>query len=134
LQATNDYVYCSIDSGWSVGDSGDQYGRIIPDTSKFNDLPGLASYLHGKGIKLGLYLLPGAFEADASKTVFGTNIQIGYLFNNSVDPSGETSNSFYARVNFDYSQDGVQQWHNSVVNLLASWLVTLLVTGALSSD
>ena len=27
------YQYCSLDSGWSVGDHGDDYGRIIFDPS-----------------------------------------------------------------------------------------------------
>lgn len=38
------YVYCSLDSGWSVGGNGDDFGRIIADSSKF-DIPSLADHL-----------------------------------------------------------------------------------------
>lgn len=38
------YVYCSLDSGWSVGGNGDDFGRIIADPSKF-DIPALADHL-----------------------------------------------------------------------------------------
>ncbi|CAF4227103.1 unnamed protein product, partial [Adineta steineri] len=35
------YDLCSLDSGWSVGAEGDEYGRIIYDSSIFN-IPQLA--------------------------------------------------------------------------------------------
>lgn len=105
------YVYCSLDSGWSVGGNGDEYGRIIYDSSIF-DIPSLAEHLHGEGLLLGIYVVPGAFIADEEKTILGTDVTIGSVC------SGDNG---LARCNFDYSQSAVQQWHNSVVNQFASW-------------
>jgi alpha-galactosidase len=109
----HDY-YISLDSGWSVGDHGDQYGRIIYDSSKFN-IPNLANFLHSKGLKLGVYVLPGAFCKDSNKSILGTDIPINATL------SG--NNNGFARCDFDFEKDGVQQWHNSVVNLFADWCV-----------
>jgi len=106
--------YISLDSGWSEGDHGDEYGRIIYDSSKFN-IPNLASSLHSKGLKLGVYVLPGAFCKDSNKTILGTDISINATL------SG--NNNGFARCDFNFDRDGVQQWHNSVVNLFADWCV-----------
>ncbi|KAI1806236.1 glycoside hydrolase family 27 protein [Daldinia bambusicola] len=110
------YVYCSLDSGWSVGGNGDEFGRIIYDSSIF-DIPSLASHLHAEGLLLGIYVVPGAFIADEAKTIFGTNVTIGSVC------SGDNG---LARCNFDYSQSAVQEWHNSVVNQFASWGVDFI--------
>ncbi|KAF2503285.1 glycoside hydrolase [Lophium mytilinum] len=111
------YEYCSLDSGWSVGDHGDDYGRITDDPDKF-DLPALADHLHSKGLKVGVYVLPGAFCNDADKTIEGTSIKIN-------DTMSGNNNGF-ARCDFDFAKDGVQQWHNSVVKLFAEWGVDLI--------
>jgi alpha-galactosidase len=104
------YKYCSVDSGWSIGDHGDDNGRIVADPSKFN-LTWLSGQLHSKNLKLGVYILPGAFCNDQDKIIEGTNIAIKDTF------SG--NNNGFARCDFDFSKDGVQQWHDSVVKLFA---------------
>lgn len=43
------YTYCSLDSGWSVGLSGDEHGRIIYDADKFN-ITEMADHLHERGM------------------------------------------------------------------------------------
>jgi alpha-galactosidase len=106
--------YISLDSGWSIGDHGDDYGRITYDTSRF-DIPSLATTLHSQGLKLGVYILPGAFCNDRDKIVYGTNIPINATLNG--------NNNGFARCDFDFSKDGAQQWHNAVVALFASWYV-----------
>jgi len=112
LNVTAGYKLCSIDSGWS-GNGGDEFGRLVPDTSVFPDLAGLATHLHGQGMQLGVYILPGALSADANVLVEGTTITLGSLFD-------ESQPSYNLRQTFDFSKDGVQQWHNSVVNNFAS--------------
>jgi alpha-galactosidase len=112
LNTTAGYTVCSIDSGWS-GNGGDPYGRIVPDTSLFPDFTSLASELHSQGKLLGIYILPGAFSSDAGVTVEGTDIQLGTLFDT-------TQPSYNLRQTFVFSKDGVQQWHNSVVNNFAA--------------
>lgn len=108
LDVTAGYTLCSIDSGWS-GNGGDQFGRLVPDTSVFPNLTALANRLHSQGKLLGIYALPGALSADAGVTVQGTNIKLGTLFDTSQP-------SYNLRQTFDFSKNGVQQWHNSVVN------------------
>ncbi|KAI9692706.1 MAG: hypothetical protein M1820_009457 [Bogoriella megaspora] len=113
LNAISDTVYCSVGSGWSVGGNGDDNGRPIPNTTVFPDLPGLANQLHAKGLKIGIYVLPGGFEADANKTPLGTDIQIGSLFNTTVDEDSAFSNFFNARVNWNYTKDGGHRLHQT---------------------
>ncbi|KAK2752876.1 hypothetical protein FQN54_008029 [Arachnomyces sp. PD_36] len=110
------YTYCSLDSGWSVGDEGDEYGRIIGEESLF-DIPALADHLHDRGLKLGLYVLPGAFVNDGKKTIKGTNDQIGSVC--------EGDNGF-TRCNFDFDKEATQKWHDSVVELFAQWGVDMI--------
>lgn len=105
------YDTCSLDSGWSVGDHGDDFGRLIYDDTVF-DIPSLASSLHSQGLKMGVYVVPGAFVNDANKTIFGTETTIGEVC---------TGNEGLARCVFDYTRPETQAWHNSVVNLFASW-------------
>ncbi|KAI1087133.1 glycoside hydrolase [Rostrohypoxylon terebratum] len=119
----SDFNYvCGFDSGWSADYNGDEYGRIIPKDSVFNtmSIQDFAAKLHGNGMKLGIYMIPGAFTSDVNKTVIGTDIKIGSLFNTTEDPRDAISNSYNARNDFDYNKDGVQQWHDSVVELFNS--------------
>lgn len=111
--ANADYV-CSIDSGWSVGCNGDDNGIFEPDTNVIPNITDLAVFMHDKGLKLGLYILPGAFSGDSDKVVEGTTITIGSLFDTSQP-------SYNCRNAFDYSKDGVQQFHDSVIAKFASW-------------
>ncbi len=50
------YVYINIDDGWQ-GTRGPD-GALRPN-AKFPDMAALAAYVHGKGLKLGLYSSPG---------------------------------------------------------------------------
>lgn len=50
------YVYVNIDDGWQ-GER-DEHGNVRPNR-KFPDMKGLADYLHGHGLKLGMYTSPG---------------------------------------------------------------------------
>ena len=122
IQSGFDY-YCSIDSGWSGYYEGDANGRIIPNTTVWDtkSIQQFATYLHSIGMKLGIYVIPGAFTNDKDKMVAGTQITIGSLFNTTDDGRPGINNSYNARNNFDYTKDGVQQWHDSVVQLFNSW-------------
>ncbi len=50
------YVYVNIDDGWQG--SRDAEGRIQAN-SRFPDMKALSDYVHGKGLKLGIYSSPG---------------------------------------------------------------------------
>ncbi|UKZ83979.1 hypothetical protein TrVFT333_011795 [Trichoderma virens FT-333] len=105
------YETCSLDSGWSVGDHGDDNGRLIYDDTLF-DIPSLASSLHALGLDMGVYVVPGAFLSDVNKTILGTETTIGEVC---------TGNEGLLRCIFDYTRPETQEWHNSVVDQFASW-------------
>ena len=50
------YTYVNIDDTWEAGR--DPSGRILTNR-KFPDMKALADYVHGKGLKLGIYSSPG---------------------------------------------------------------------------
>jgi alpha-galactosidase len=50
------YVYINIDDTWEAGR--DSQG-VIQTNKKFQDMKALADYVHGKGLKLGIYSSPG---------------------------------------------------------------------------
>jgi alpha-galactosidase len=62
------WTYINIDDFWQVhhdskdlslqGPQRDTQGRILPNP-RFPDMKGLAEYVHGKGLKIGLYSSPG---------------------------------------------------------------------------
>jgi alpha-galactosidase len=62
------WTYINIDDFWQVhrdskdpslqGPQRDAQGRILPNP-RFPDMKGLAEYVHGKGLKIGLYSSPG---------------------------------------------------------------------------
>ncbi len=114
---------CGFDSGWSVGGNGYQFSRFASKSSVFQDMSiqQSARRLHAGGMKLGVYALPGAFTADADKTVENTTVTVGSLFNSTVDGRPGIGNDYNARCDFDYRLPGVQEWHDSVVSQFASW-------------
>ncbi|KAF9071318.1 glycoside hydrolase superfamily [Rhodocollybia butyracea] len=72
----------------------------------------LGDHLHSEGLLLGVYVRPGGWLTDLNKTILGTDITIGSVC---------TGDNGLNQCNWDYGADGVQQWHNSVVDLFAEW-------------
>jgi alpha-galactosidase len=110
------YDYCSLDSGWQSTTTVDEYGRIIYNTTRFN-LPELGSWLHERDLKLGVYITPGVPCFARNLTVLHTDIKIGDILDGNNNEIG---------CDWDFSKDGVQQWHDSVVDLWASWGVDFI--------
>ncbi|KAK5993526.1 Alpha-galactosidase 3 [Cladobotryum mycophilum] len=110
------YDLCSLDSGWQAFDDVDEHGRIIYNHTRFN-LPELASWLHGRGLKLGVYITPGVPCIAQNKTILGTDIKVGSVWNGNYDQ---------IFCDWDFSKNGVQQWHDSVVKQWADWGVDML--------
>ena len=62
------WTYINIDDYWQVkpvasdptlhGPQRDDQGRILPNP-RFPDMKGLTDYIHGKGLKAGIYSSPG---------------------------------------------------------------------------
>ena len=110
------YNLCSLDSGWQAFDNVDEYGRIIYNETRFN-LPQLGSWLSERDLKLGVYIVPGVPCLAANRTIKGTNITIQDVFN---------GNNDQVFCDFDFSKDGVQQWHDSVVEQWVSWGIEMI--------
>jgi alpha-galactosidase len=50
------YEYVVIDDCWSEKGGRDNHGDLVPDTDKFpNGIKALADYVHGRGLKIGIY-------------------------------------------------------------------------------
>lgn len=57
------YRYVWIDGGWTAADPRDQSGNLLADPAKFpSGLSTLVNYLHGKGLKAGIYTDAGASD------------------------------------------------------------------------
>ncbi len=54
--ADHGYGYVNIDDAWEAGRDA---GGEIQTNEKFGDLPAMAAYVHGLGLKLGIYSSPG---------------------------------------------------------------------------
>jgi alpha-galactosidase len=110
------YDTCSLDAGWNTNET-DEFGRILYNSTLF-DLPTLGNHLHGIGLHMGVYVIPG-FPCDAiNKTIKGTNIQLADVWNG--------NNDGLDYCDFDFSKPGVQEWHDSLLELWTSWGVDMI--------
>ena len=72
------YSYLNIDDGWSIKRAGtkagvtprDPRGNILPN-ERFPDMNGLTAYLHGKGMKAGLYTSPSPLTCGKYEGSYG---------------------------------------------------------------
>jgi alpha-galactosidase len=62
------YVFVNIDDTWESGR--DAQGNIVPNR-KFPDMKALADYVHGKGLKLGIYSSPGPVTCGGYEGSYG---------------------------------------------------------------
>ncbi len=54
--AAHGYLYVNIDDTWEAGRDAN---GVIQTNQKFPDMKGLADYVHGKGLQIGIYSSPG---------------------------------------------------------------------------
>ncbi|MHB8499397.1 MAG: glycoside hydrolase family 27 protein [Candidatus Acidiferrales bacterium] len=66
------YVYINIDDTWEA--ERDAQG-VIHANSKFPDMKALADYVHGKGLKLGIYSSPGPKTCAGFEGSYGHEVQ-----------------------------------------------------------
>jgi len=71
------YVYVNIDDGWQ-GDR-DEHGTLRAN-GKFPDMKALAAYLHGQGLKLGMYTSPGPKSCAGFEGTYGHEEQDARTF------------------------------------------------------
>lgn len=125
------YQYINLDDFWyqcpgPQGPNVDAYGRWVIDSTRFpsegsrNGIEALADYVHGLGMKFGIYVTPGISKQAVSKN---TKIQgTSYTASEIAEPSVTESNyNCKGMVGIDYDKPGAQQFVNSWADMLASW-------------
>jgi alpha-galactosidase len=126
------YNYVCMDSGWRDETGVDSNGFAKPDLTK---LPGgvtaVATYVHSKGLKIGIYLTPGMLldAYTGNYPIAGTtNPATGTPYTTQqivVLPltNGNTENSTGASYSYqiDFTKPGAAQWIQNYADMLASW-------------
>src|SRR2546421_8951027 len=72
------YIYVNIDDTWE-GEQRDREGNITTN-SKFPNMKSLADYVHGKGLKLGIYTSPGPNTCAGYEGTYGHEDQDATTF------------------------------------------------------
>lgn len=125
------YNYVNLDDFWypcpgPQGPDVGPYGRWVIDSSRFpphgdtNGIKAVADYLHGLGMKFGIYVTPGISKQAVSKStpIEGTS----YTAAGIAEPSIR-ENNYNCRgvVRINYDKPGAQEFINSWADMLASW-------------
>ena len=124
------YQYINVDDGWyqcpgPQGPNVDGYGRWLvnttsyPDVGSENGIQALAAYVHGLGLKFGVYETPGiSSQAVAQNTpILGTSYTAAQI----ATTKAQNNYNCGGMVGIDYAAPGAQAYTNSVVDELASW-------------
>jgi hypothetical protein len=135
--ASYGFQYVNMDDGWYLNPSTtvDSYGRWTWDPSLYPDgIPAVASYVHGLGLKFGIYLTPGVPVAayNANTPIQGTSYTAQQIV---ASPPAYAMNYRYTDVMYqiNYSAPGAQPFIQSWANLLASWGVDYIKLDAIGA-
>jgi hypothetical protein len=117
------YEYVNVDAGWSGGHDG--YGRPRAGSNFPSGIAALAAYVHGKGLKLGIYLNPGLEQSiwSANLPIFGTQYHAKDIVSNTAIPGNTLGSGAYK---IDYTRPGSAEYIQSSANLIASWGVDFI--------
>ncbi|GAA0485902.1 hypothetical protein Ade02nite_09520 [Paractinoplanes deccanensis] len=122
------YQYVNIDAGWSRGlqewdtISYDGYGREIAAPDRFpHGMKWIADYIHGKGLKAGIYLAVGL-----NKTAYGEGRTPiwnapGCTTGDIVYGDLRTTNGWDSSYKIDFSKPCASQYIDSQAQLIADW-------------
>jgi alpha-galactosidase len=129
LQA-HGYLYVNLDDFFMKCDSNgpvvDANGRWVVDENKFpGGLKPLADFIHGLGLKFGLYVTPGIpANAVAKNTpILGTSFHAKDIADTSKTEKNYNCKHMYF---INYSKSGAQEYVNSFAKLYNSWGVDYL--------
>jgi hypothetical protein len=124
------YRYVNIDDGWyqcpgPQGPNVDGYGRWVVNTASYpgtgseNGIQALAAYVHGLGLKFGIYETAGiSRQAVAQNTpILGTS----YTADDIATTRSQNNYNCGGMLRVDYRKPGAQAYVDSVVDELASW-------------
>ncbi len=125
------YTYVNLDDFWyqcpgPQGPDVDTYGRWVTDPARFpprgdtNGIKVVAAYMHGMGMKFGIYVTPGISNQAVRKNtaIEGTPYTAAQIANASVK---ESNYNCKGMVRIDYSKPGAQEFIDSWVKMLAGW-------------
>jgi hypothetical protein len=138
------YRYVNVDDFWyqcpgSQGPNVDAYGRWVTDAAKFppsgseDGVQAVADYVHGEGLKFGLYVTPGiSKQAVAQNTpILGTP----YHADDIATTAAEKNYNCGGMVGIDYTKPGAQAFIDSWADEFAAWGVDYVkIDGVGTSD
>jgi hypothetical protein len=117
------YEYILIDDCWYSGF--DAYGRWKPNPTTFPDgWSGAADYVHGKGLKIGIYLVPGVLDpvVAANSPIMGPNGLTTYHAQDIVtSAAGNTDKNANQAHKLNFSNPGAVAFVQGYAQLIASW-------------
>lgn len=102
------YEYVVIDDCWSLRQRG-EHGELVPDPEKFpHGMKAVADYVHGKGLKFGMYSCdgthtcagyPGSFEHEFQDAATFASWGVDYLkYDNCYKPAHMDGEMLYKRM------------------------------------
>jgi hypothetical protein len=125
------YTYVNLDDFWyqcpgQQGPNVDSFGRWVIDPSRFpprgdtNGIKAVADYMHGIGMKFGIYVTPGISRQALGRNtpIEGTPYTAAQIANSSVR---ENNYNCKGMVRIDYSKPGAQEFIDSWVRMLSEW-------------
>lgn len=110
------YEYVVIDDCWSLKER-DKNGRLVPDPEKFpRGMKAVADYVHGKGLKFGMYSCcgthtcagyPGSFEHEFQDAETFAEWGVDYLkYDNCYKPQQVNGEMLYKRMSLALRNSG----------------------------
>ncbi|MFL6075141.1 MAG: NPCBM/NEW2 domain-containing protein [Mycobacteriales bacterium] len=124
------YQYVNIDDCWLTHSRDPQTGRLVPDPVKFPDgIKGTADYVHGKGLKLGIYEdagtatcagYPGSLGHEDLDAQTFADWGVDYLkYDNCNNAGSSTQDQYIAR--YSAMRDALAKTGRPIVYSLCEW-------------
>jgi alpha-galactosidase len=119
------FVHVNVDDFYQKCDSNgftvDGFGRWVVDSAKFpSGMKALGDYIHGLGLKFGVYVTPGIPQNAVTKN---TPIQGTSFHAKDIADTTKTEKNYNCKHMYfiNYSKAGAQEYVNSFANMFASW-------------
>jgi alpha-galactosidase len=123
------YQYVNIDDCWSAKQRGPD-GRLVPDPVKFPDgIKGVADYVHGKGLKLGIYGDAGTKTCAGYPGSLGTEVLdaqtwagwgVDYLKYDNCNNQSDGSQADYVK-RYTAMRDAIDKTGRPIVFSMSEW-------------
>jgi len=116
------YRSINIDARWT--NDYDEHGIPKPNLARFpSGMAGMAEYMHGRGLRFGLYMVPGISKElyAANPVIEGTTSRIHDIANPGL--AGATLNDMYK---IDVSKPAARAYIDSVIRQFARWKVDFI--------